>query len=159
MGSLSCHRRIREVSVLPLQGGPAGHAAFPCPFQRRQHNLLKYSRSQRRCVTRKPLPSVAICITACKRQDMCWCRERQVCQAQAGNIHENIRGFTELIPLEGWQLNIIVTSCAILAAYAALQILLWDYRVSTAGVQGCRRGCRSLILPSYLSPLCLPITS
>lgn len=143
MGFLNSHRGICELSVLPLQGGPAGLAACPCPFQRRQHNLSKYGRSHRRCVTREPLQSVAICITACQRQNMCWCRKRQVCQAQAGSIQEKIRGFTEFIPLEGWQLNIIVTTCAILAGYTALQILLWDYRVSTAGFQGRRRGCQS----------------
>ena len=79
---------------------------------------------------------------------MCWCREHQVCQAQAGTIQENIREFTDRIPLEGWQLNIIVTTGAILAAYTALQILLWDYRVSTAGFQGRRR--KSALLTTTL---------
>ena len=78
---------------------------------------------------------------------MCSCREHRICQAQAGTIQENIREFTEHLPLEGWQLNIIVTTGAILAAYTALQILLWDYKVSTADYEAVGKDQYSSQLP------------
>ncbi|CAK0783869.1 hypothetical protein CVIRNUC_007069 [Coccomyxa viridis] len=102
MGFRDTHRLIGELTVLPLRRAPTGLAAFPCQFYCRKTKRLRRSKAHR--------------------------REHQVCQAQAGTIQENIREFTDRIPLEGWQLNIIVTTGAILAAYTALQVLLWDYR-------------------------------
>ena len=65
----------------------------------------------------------------CDIRHVCRTRKHQGCSAQGQTFQEEIREITESLPVQGWPLFAIVSACAALAAYTALQILLWDYKV------------------------------
>ena len=44
-------------------------------------------------------------------------------------LQAQIEELTRSLPLQGWPLALVTVSCAALASYTALKILLWDYRV------------------------------
>ena len=68
---------------------------------------------------------------------MCRSRRYQGCSAQSPTFQEQIREITESLPIQGWPLFFVGSACTALAAYTALQILLWDYKVFvTAFVTG-----------------------
>ena len=66
---------------------------------------------------------------ACDIRHVCRTRKHQGCSAQGQTFQEQIREITESLPVQWWPLFVIASACTALAAYTALQILLWDYRV------------------------------
>ncbi len=134
---------------LRSQASPSAHhcSALPrCPLAlfARPHRswTLPSSKICKRCVSDLMQAQVAStfheqdCVGEIRH--VCRSRKHQGCSAQGQNFQEQIREITESLPVQGWPLFAIVSACAALAAYTALQILLWDYKVRVPGHCNCQ---------------------
>ena len=71
---------------------------------------------------------------------------RSRCKVQAVTVlHVQIEEILRSLPLQGWPLAFVTVSCAALASYTALKILIWDYRVRGYIVMLCARAPKQFL--------------